>query len=98
MSHGKAETVARRAITAREGAAQLGVSSRTIRRLKAEARGDFEARALQRRQLAAQLRNAGWSYKEIADELECSVGAVGALLHIARREGLLTKQSVKRAG
>lgn len=98
MSHGKAETATRRSMTAREGAVQLGVSPRTIRRLVAEPRDDFEDRARERRVRAAQLRNAGASYKEIADEMEISTGAVGALLHIARREGLLEPQPVKRAG
>jgi DNA-directed RNA polymerase specialized sigma24 family protein len=66
--------------------------------LKAEARDDFESRARERRERAAQLRNAGWSYKEIADDMEISTGAVGALLHIARRDGLLINRAVKRAG
>ena len=76
-------------MTAREGAAQLGVSARTVRRLVAEPRDEFEARARQRRVRAAQLRNAGRTYKQIADDLDISIGAVGGLLSIARREGLL---------
>lgn len=89
MSTGKAETAARRSISAREGAAKLGVSDRTVRRLVAEPRDNFETRARERRQRAAELRNSGWSYKQIADEMGCSIGAVGSLLHIARKDGLL---------
>lgn len=85
-------------MTAREGAAQLGVTPRTVRRLKAEARDDFETRARERRVRAAQMRNAGASYKQIGEALSCTTGAVGALLHLARREGLLIEQAVKRAG
>lgn len=88
----------RRKMTARELAEQLGSSMRTAQRLVAEPRDDFETRAQERRIRAAQLRNEGWSYKEISDELACSTGAVGALLHIARREGLLIDRAVKRAG
>ncbi|MEV6073418.1 replication protein RepB [Nocardia sp. NPDC052001] len=88
----------RRSVTARELAERLGSSVRTAQRLVAEPRDDFETRARERRERAARLRNAGWSYKEIADDMEISTGAVGALLHIARREGLLNRQPVKRAG
>ncbi|MBF6150268.1 helix-turn-helix domain-containing protein [Nocardia nova] len=99
MSTGKAETAARRSMTAREGAERLGVSPRTIRRMVAEPRADFEARARDRRTRAAQLRNAGHSYKEIAAAMDCSTGTVGTLLRLARREGLLTKAAVvRRAG
>ncbi|MGW4719736.1 helix-turn-helix domain-containing protein [Nocardia sp. NPDC004260] len=93
MNAGKAETAARRSVSAREGAAKLGVSARTIRRLVAEPRGDFETRARERRIRAAELRMAGWSYKQIAAELGCSTGAVGSLLSIARRDGLLVERS-----
>lgn len=44
------------------------------------------------------MRNAGASYKQIGEALSCTTGAVGALLHLARREGLLIEQAVKRAG
>ncbi|WP_324188466.1 replication protein RepB [Nocardia higoensis] len=91
-SSGKAETTARRSMSAREGAAKLGVSPRTIRRLVAEPRDDFETRARERRERAAELRAGGATYKQIADELGCSVGAVGGLLHIARRDGLLVDE------
>ncbi|WP_228799569.1 helix-turn-helix domain-containing protein [Nocardia nova] len=65
----------------------------------AEPRADFEARARDRRTRAAQLRNAGHSYKEIAAAMDCSTGTVGTLLRLARREGLLTKAAVvRRAG
>lgn len=80
-----AENPVRRTKTARELAERLGVSERTIRKIAAEPRGDFEARARQRRERAAELRASGLKYKEIAEEMGISSGAVGALLHDARR-------------
>lgn len=83
-----AETPARRKMTAREGAQRLGVSPRTIQRLVAEPRADFEARAQERRQRAVELREQGLKYREIAEEMGCSVGTVGTLLHHARKSGM----------
>ena len=84
-----AEHPVRRNRTARELADQFGASTRTIVRLMAEPRDEFEARARQRREHAAQMRREGKTYKEIAEDMGISTGAVGALLHIARKEGLL---------
>lgn len=79
----------RRDKTARELAAEQGVSTRTIQRDIAESREDFEARAAARRERAAALRASGATYREIADALECSTGTVGRLLHEYReREGI----------
>lgn len=68
-------------LTAREAAARLGMSERNVRRWRAESREDFEGRAAARRERAAALRAGGATYKEIADELDCSTGTVGRLLH-----------------
>lgn len=72
---------ARRPRTARELAAEHGVSPRTIQRAVSESREDFEARAALRRGRAAQLRAGGATYREIAEALDCSTGTVGRLLH-----------------
>lgn len=71
----------RRTRTARELAEEHGVSPRYIRRVVAESREDYEGRAAARRERAAALRSKGKTYREIADELDCSTGTVGRLLH-----------------
>lgn len=71
----------RRTKTARELADELGVSERFIRSRIAESREDFEGRAAVRRERAAELRAGGATYREIANELDCSTGTVGRLLH-----------------
>ena len=79
----------RRTRTARELAEERGVSERFIRSRVAERREDFEGRAAARRERAAALRAGGATYREIADELDCTTGTVGRLLHEHReREGL----------
>lgn len=87
---GKREPVRqRRTRTARELAEEHGVSPRFIRRTVAESREDFEGRAAARRERAAALRAGGATYKAIADDLGCSTGTVGRLLHEHReREGI----------
>ncbi|MFZ2172512.1 MAG: sigma factor-like helix-turn-helix DNA-binding protein [Rhodococcus sp. (in: high G+C Gram-positive bacteria)] len=79
-----AENPVRRAKTAKEMAARLGVSERTIRNVVAEPRAEFEARAEARRRRAVELREQGLKYREIAEEMGISTGAVGKLLHDAR--------------
>ena len=79
-----AETPTRRKMTAREGAARLGVSERHIRRLAAEPRAEFLARAAERRARAVELREKGLKIREIADEMGTSIGAVGRILRDAR--------------
>ena len=71
----------RRDKTARELAAEQGVSPRTIQRDIAESREDFEGRAAARRERAAELRAVGATYREIADDMGVSTGTVGRLLH-----------------
>lgn len=85
-----AETPARRKRTAREVAASLGASERTVRRIIAEPRDEFEARARQRRARAVELRQQGKKYREIAEEMDCSIGSVSRMLHDARKTGELT--------
>ena len=68
-------------VTAREVAERTGKSERTVRRYFAEDREDFEGRAAARRDRAAALRAGGATDKAIADELGCSTGTVGRLLH-----------------
>ena len=80
-----AEIQQRRKATAKELAAQMGCSERTVRRLAAEPREQFLARAAQRRTRAWELRQSGLSYKQIAEEMGESVGAVGRLIHSARQ-------------
>lgn len=80
-----AHTPGRRKLTAREAAERFGVCPRTIRRIVAEPRDEFEARAASRRKQAAELRAQGLKYREIAEQMGISVGAVGALLNIARK-------------
>ncbi len=81
-----AETPARRQRTARELAEAMGASTRTIRRIVAEPRDEFLARAQHRRTRAVELRAQGLLYREIADEMGLTTGTVGRLLHDARRE------------
>lgn len=82
-----AQAKKRRAITARELADRLGSSERTARRLVAEPRADFLDRAKTRRSKAIELRSQGMKYREIAAEMQVSVGTVGRLLHDARKLG-----------
>lgn len=75
----------KRNITARELAERLGSSERTARRLIAEPRDDFLARAAARRKMAVELREQGLQYKEIAEKMGVTTGTVGKLLHDARK-------------
>jgi DNA-directed RNA polymerase specialized sigma24 family protein len=80
-----AENPIRRTKTAAEMAARLGVSVRTIRNVVAEPRDDYLARAATNRKNAVGLRNQGLKYREIAEEMGCSIGTVSKLLHDARK-------------
>ncbi|WP_280245470.1 replication protein RepB [Nocardia abscessus] len=75
-----AKNPVRRTKTARELAEKWGASDRTIRRIVAEPRADYESRALEKRRRAQQMRGEGASYREIADELGVGIGSVSALL------------------
>lgn len=80
-----AENPTRRKITAKEAAAKLGVSPRTIQRMVAEPRAEFEARAEARREKAVTLRAGGLKYTEIAEQMGITVQVVGRLLSDARK-------------
>lgn len=75
-----AKNPVRRNKTAKELAEKWGASDRTIRRIIAEPREDYEARAAARRERAQSLRAAGATYRQIADELGISIGSVSSLL------------------
>lgn len=75
-----AKNPVRRAKTARELAEKFGASDRTIRRMIAEPRDNYEARAAEKRMKAQQLRDEGATYRQIADVLEVSIGSVSSLL------------------
>ena len=81
-----ARTPARRKKTARELAEQFGSSTRTVRRLVAEPREEFLARAAANRARAVELRGQGLLYREIATEMGVTTGTVGKLLHDARKK------------
>ncbi|NKR90466.1 helix-turn-helix domain-containing protein [Rhodococcus hoagii] len=85
MSTGAARAPQRRSITARELAERLGSSERTARRLIAEPRDEFLERAKVRRDRVVALRRQGMKYKDIAEEMGISTGAVGRILHDARK-------------
>lgn len=82
---GSAQAQQRRSITAKELARRLGSSERTARRLIAEPRDQFLERAELRRKQVVELREQGMKYREIAEKLEMSTGAVGRILHDARK-------------
>ena len=83
-----AENPTRRNRTARDIAARLGVSTRTVQRIIAEPRDEFEARAAARRERVIELRRGGLTYAAIAAEVGMTVGGVGTVLHHARKAGI----------
>jgi len=66
----------RRTQTARELAKRFGKSQRTIYRVMAEPREDYEARAAERHARISRLRAEGLSMRAIAAEVGVSVGTV----------------------
>lgn len=72
-----AENPVRRKKTARELAEQLGISQSTVRRLMAEPRTDYLARANAKREQVAELRATGLSVRAIANQLGISKSSVG---------------------
>lgn len=66
----------RRVKTAREAAAALGVTPRTIRNYVAMERGQWEAEARARHERIRALRAEGMTYRAIAAEVGCSIGTV----------------------
>ncbi|WP_067828384.1 helix-turn-helix domain-containing protein [Actinomadura kijaniata] len=80
-----ASTPERRTKSAKELAEQFGISERHVRRLIAEPRSEYLERAAARRAKAAELRKQGLKLKDIAEEMGCTVGTVGRLLHDVRK-------------
>lgn len=76
-----AETPRRRAHTARELAERFDRSPRTIRRVMAEPRADYQARVAARHTRIHELRAQGLSMRAIATEVGVTVGAVHYALH-----------------
>lgn len=74
-------------LTAQQVADRFGVSARTVKRLVAEPREEYLARAAERRARVIELRSAGMKYIDIAAEVGCSIGTVGRLIHDARHHG-----------
>lgn len=72
-----AENPVRRKKTARELAEQLGISTSTVRRLMAEPRDQYLARANAKREQVAKLRAQGLSVRAISAELEIPKSTVG---------------------
>jgi transposase len=92
-----AKNPVRRKMTAREAAEKFGTSTRTIQRLFAEPRHNFLDRAQQRREQAVGLRERGLTYRQIAEQMGCTVGTVGRLLHDARKYSAGASDGSERA-
>lgn len=80
-----AENPTRRTITAREAAARIGCSPRTIQRVIAEPRDEFLARIAERREKVLALREQGMKYREIAETLNIPIGTVSTIIHHAKQ-------------
>ena len=74
----------RRKLTAREVAKRYGISERHVRRVVAEPRTDYEARAVQRQDQALALIESGLTYQQVADKLGITRGTAAGLVHRAR--------------
>lgn len=79
----------RRKLTAREAAAKLGVSERTIRYYMAEERSAYEGRAKERRSKIVEMHRQGMKGHQIAKQLGISQGLVSTRLREARELGEL---------
>ena len=73
----------RRKLTAKETARRMGISERTVQRLVAEAREDYESRATSRKETAATMKAAGASWAEIAAAVGGTEWAARALVRRA---------------
>lgn len=81
-----AKNPVRRAVTAKELAAQFGVSVRTVQRTIAEPREEFLERAAARREEAMRLRAEGLPYTIIAERMGVPLGTAKRLVHDARKK------------
>jgi DNA-binding transcriptional regulator LsrR (DeoR family) len=70
----------RRKLTAKETAKRLGISERTVQRLVAEAREDYEGRASQRKETAGTMREAGADWDAIAEAIDGTTWAARSLV------------------
>jgi DNA-directed RNA polymerase specialized sigma24 family protein len=80
-----AQTPARRKMTAREAAEQYGCSPRYIRSVVAEPRHEYLARAAERQRQAADLKDEGLTYRQIAERLQCTPKAAENLVLRGRK-------------
>ena len=81
-----AQVVRRRKKTAKETAAHLGLSERTVRNYIAEERADYENRAADRRRIAGTLYAKGASWAEIAAAVGGTEWAARALVRRYKAE------------
>jgi transposase len=70
--------------TAREVAERFGVHPRTVQRIVAEPREDFEARARARQGEALALLESGFTYRQVAERLGITRSSAAGLVHRAR--------------
>ena len=90
-----AEQPRRRKMTAREAAARFGVHPRTIRKVVAEPRDEWEARGRARQEEALALREQGLSYAELGRALGVSRDAAAGLVRRGRqRQNMSSEPSV----
>lgn len=80
--------------TAKEMAERLNVSDRTVRKLIALHREDYEKEAKQRRLKAYVLRESGMKWQQVADSLGCSYHAAVALYKRYERLDLNEQENV----
>jgi len=73
----------------------MGVSTRTVYRVIAEPRVDFEARGQVKREQAVSLRDQGLTYTQIAEAMGTTTGSVGRMLYNARQ--IILKEAKKAA-
>jgi DNA-binding NarL/FixJ family response regulator len=78
----------RRKHTARELGERFGISDRTIRRIIAEPRPDYESRASDRREQIIALHRQGLGVRTIGRQLSLSHGLVSIRLKEAREAGV----------
>jgi DNA-binding CsgD family transcriptional regulator len=72
-------------MTAREAAEAFGCTPRHVRAVVAEPRAEYLARAAERQLRAAELKDQGKTYREIAELLECTPKAAESLVLRGRK-------------
>lgn len=82
-----AEQPQRRKMTAKEAAARLGVSVRTVQRIVAEPREEYLARAAALREQVLHLREVEkLPYKEISKQLNVPAGTARRIVALHRKQ------------